>query len=148
VAGGLIGFVVVLVKSTKSSAKEDREPARTEQASSRDDKQTATQPKRKRPRTTDTKAKKQQQIDRKSDTEASARGPVRPREEQYDELLDDVGQFGERPARKGSQWGLWRKGKWIVLPVYDEIQVYKDGRARVSVNGNSYDLDANGDRIR
>lgn len=147
VAGGLIGFVMVLVKSTGSSAKEDRQPAKTEQAGSRTEKETRTPPKRKRSRTADTKAKKQQ-VDRNSDTEASASAPVPPREEAYDELLDDVGQFGERPARKGSQWGLWRKGKWMVLPVYDEIQVYKDGRAHVSINGNSYDLDKNGNRIR
>jgi hypothetical protein len=145
VAGGLIGFVVILVKSTNSSAKEERQPVKTEET--RTDKQTRTQPKRKRSRAADAKTKKQQ-LDQNSDTEATASAPVRPREEPYDELLDDVGQFGERPARKGGQWGLWRKGKWMILPVYDEIQVYKDGRAHVSVNGNSYDLDKNGDRIR
>ncbi len=147
VAGGLIGFVVVLVKSTGSSANEDRQPTRTEQSGGRTEKETRTPPKRKRSRTADTKAKKQP-ADRNSDTEASASAPVPPREEAYDEVLDDVGQFGERPARKGSQWGLWRKGKWMILPVYDEIQVYKDGRAHVSINGNSYDLDKNGNRIR
>ena len=36
----------------------------------------------------------------------------------------------------------------MILPVYDKISVYRDGRARVTVNGNSYDLDSNGDRIR
>ncbi|HEX9956231.1 MAG TPA: WG repeat-containing protein [Fibrella sp.] len=148
IAGGLIGFVMVMVKSNQSSDKKADERTRAEQAAAkRADDQAAderTPPKRKRKPTT----KKQQEVKRNSDTEATAKAPVSPRDEPYDELLDDVGQYGERPARKGSQWGLWRNGRWMILPVYDRIEVYKEGRARVSINGNSYDLDRSGDRIR
>ncbi|MEZ0482988.1 WG repeat-containing protein [Fibrella aquatica] len=147
IAGGLIGFVMVLIKSNGSSEKDELERTRIEQAeATRADEEARererTQPKRKK------RSKKKPEVDRNSDTEATATAPVSPREEPYDELLGDVGQYGERPARKDGQWGLWRKGKWMILPVYDDIEVYKEGRARVTINGNSYDLDRNGDRIR
>ncbi|NID10481.1 WG repeat-containing protein [Fibrivirga algicola] len=147
IAGGLIGFVMVLVKSNgrDSAAEKERERTQTEQAEARradEEAQKRTQPKRKK------RTKKKPEATQNTDTEATATAPVSPRYEPYDKLLSDVGQYGERPARKDGQWGLWRKGKWMILPVYDEISVYKEGRARVTVNGNSYDLDANGDRIR
>lgn len=146
IAGGLIGFVIVLVKSNGSAPKKDADQTQTEQTdnSRADEEQTSerTQPKRKR------KAKVKPSVSQHSESEASSKAPVSPRNEPYDELLDDVGQYGERPARKDGQWGLWRKGKWMILPVYDEIEVYRDGRAHVTINGNSYDLDRQGDRIR
>ncbi|MBO0948213.1 WG repeat-containing protein [Fibrella forsythiae] len=145
IAGGLIGFVIILVKSNGAAPDEDANQPKTEQVNTEqtdDQTRERTQPRRKR------KLKSKPSIDRAADSEASSQKPVSPRNEPYDELLDDVGQYGERPARKDGQWGLWRKGKWMILPVYDAIEVYKNGRARVTINGNSYDLDRQGDRIR
>lgn len=149
IAGGLIGFVVVLLKSNESSASKEKERIQTEQAEARRLSEERAQkepakPKRKRKAAT----RSTQITDRKKAADAAVAKPTSPREEPYDELFNDVGQYGDRRARKDGQWGLWRKGKWMVLPVYDEIDVYKDGRARVTVNGNSYDIDRNGDRIR
>lgn len=147
IAGGLIGFVIFLIKSGDSAATTDRQAttdridsiARAERTQPSE--KTGRRSKKKRrlppPKPTDTRT-----------TPEKAQPTTSPREQPYDELLNDVGQYGERPARKDGQWGLWRKGRWMVLPVYDAIKVYNDGRARVSINGNSYDIDRNGDRIR
>lgn len=143
IAGGLIGFVIVLVKSNGSS-KEEKEPVQTEQVERSSMEETSKPTKSKRKKRTKSKP----EVTRNSDTEARATVPVSPREEPYEVMLDEVGQYGERPAKKDGQWGLWRKGRWMILPVYDKIHVYREGRARVTVNGNSYDLDRNGDRIR
>ena len=145
IAGGLIGFVIVLVRSNGRSTEKEQGRTQTEQP---DTDPVARQSRERTPPKRRKIAKKKPVIIPNSDTEATATAPVSPREEPYDKLLGDVGQFGERPARKGAQWGLWRNRKWMILPVYDEISVYRDGRARVTVNGNSYDLDSNGDRIR
>lgn len=144
IAGGLIGFVVVLVKSNGTSSKAADEPNQTEQADVRREVGPTKPAKSKRKRRTKT----QQEATRNSDTEATATGPSSPRKAAYDELLNDVGQYGERPARKDGQWGLWRKGKWLIPPDYDEIGVFSEGRAHVTINGNSYDIDRQGDRIR
>ncbi|MEZ0542988.1 WG repeat-containing protein [Fibrella arboris] len=145
IAGGLIGFVVVLLKSNGGPDPKQQESTKTEQvATDNADESTRerTQPKRKR------RPKATSSVNQSGDNVATSKKTVSPREEPYDELLGDVGQYGERPAKKDGQWGLWRKGKWMILPVYDDIEVYKDGRAHVTINGNSYDLDRNGDRIR
>ncbi|MEZ0611532.1 WG repeat-containing protein [Fibrella sp. WM1] len=148
IAGGLIGFVIFLIKSGKSPSEEkqattDRVDSVARAERTQPDERASRRPKKKRRTTNATPV---------PDTRANE--PVRPstttspRDQPYDELLNDVGQYGERPAKKDGQWGLWRKGRWMVLPVYDAIEVYNDGRARVSINGNSYDIDRNGDRIR
>ncbi len=150
IAGGLIGFVLVLVKSSGSSTKKEDESAQTEQVKSRDSDQVPTKKstKSKKKRQTEASSTKQRDVKENKDTEATATAPVSPRDEPYDKLFEDVGQYGERRAKKDGQWGLWRKGRWMVLPVYDEIDVYKEGRARVSINGNTYYIDRQGDRIR
>ncbi len=150
IAGGLIGFVLVLVKSSGSSTKKEDESAQTEQVKSRDSDQVPTKKstKSKKKRQTEASSTKQRDVKENKDTEATATAPVSPRDEPYDELFEDVGQYGERRAKKDGQWGLWRKGRWMVLPVYDKIEVYKEGRARVSINGNTYYIDRQGDRIR
>ena len=141
IAGGLIAFGVVLIHSGRSADNERitgavvdtlrrEESARTQPA--------ARKPKRKRTRSNEPPA----------ETNRRPGNTTPPREEPYDELLNDVGQYGERPATKNGQWGLWRKGRWMVLPEYDRIEVYKDGLARVTVNGNSYNIDRSGNRIR
>lgn len=147
IAGGLIGFVIFLIKSgTSSPADAQTTQARLDSLTDAERDQatgsTSRRTKKKRRRTTSSSA----------GSTAPAGAPLTPasspRQEKYDELLNDVGQFGDRPARKDGQWGLWRQGRWMVLPVYDAIEVYKHGRARVSINGNSYEIDRNGDRIR
>ncbi|WP_375447176.1 WG repeat-containing protein [uncultured Fibrella sp.] len=142
IAGGLIGFVIVLVKSNGSSKTEEPVPAEQVQRTNDEEPRKSTKPKRKK------RTKPQQEVTRNNDIEATATAPASPRDEPYEVMLDEVGQYGERPAKKDGQWGLWRKGRWMILPVYDKIDVYKEGRARVTINGNSYDLDRNGDRIR
>ena len=145
IAGGLIGFVLVLVRS--SGRVEPVEEVRT----SVDKAEPTTE--RIRPRSTKRSKKrkdnppkgttKPQQTTETGDDVATATN--RP----YDKLLDDVGQFGESPARKDGQWGLWkRRGNWLITPQYDAIEVYKNNRARVTINGNSYYIDEDGNRIR
>lgn len=150
IAGGLIGFVIVLINSGKSSDEADKAAADRADSIARSER---TQPNE----TTSRRLKKKRRATNptpepssktRTDEPARPSATTSPRNEPYDELLNDVGQYGERPAKKDGQWGLWRKGRWMVLPVYDAIEVYNDGRARVSINGNSYDIDRNGDRIR
>ncbi|WP_041257713.1 WG repeat-containing protein [Fibrella aestuarina] len=147
IAGGLIGFVIFLIKSGKSSPNDNQTTTDQVDTVARSERTQPTEGisrRKKKRRTTSTTPPASP--DARSNE--SARATTSPRDQPYDELLNDVGQYGERPAKKDGQWGLWRKGRWMVLPVYDAIEVYNDGRARVSINGNSYDIDRNGDRIR
>jgi hypothetical protein len=140
IAGGLIGFVIFLIKSGQSGPASGTSAGQEQVDSSTRSEQPA-KPRRKKKRRTET-------TDNETNTRSTPTPETPPREELYDELGSDVGQYGERPARKGEQWGLWRKNRWMVLPVYDHIEVFREGRARVTVNGNSYDIDRNGNRVR
>lgn len=156
IAGGLIGFVVVLIRSNSASTtKPDKQQIDNEQVETPIHKQPAAR-KSELQRKRDAKAARKQREIEQAQADADNKTPATnlpddqagtPTKE-YDELFNDVGQYGERPARKDGQWGLWRKGKWMVLPVYDKIDVFREGRAHVSVNGNSYDIDRSGNRVR
>ncbi len=65
----------------------------------------------------------------------------------YDEIERAVGQYGERRASQGSKWGLWRKKDWMILPIYDDITLFSDGRATVLVNNRSYEINRQGERV-
>ena len=152
IAGGLIAFVIFLIKSGNSSPA-DNQPV-VEQVEAGADRE-RTQPEEQTNRRTKKKRRAGSRPDESAQAETRTAEPKStpsatpsPREEPYDKLLSDVGQYGERPAKKNGQWGLWRKGRWLVLPVYDEIDVYKNGRARVTTKGNTYEIDRNGDRVR
>lgn len=153
IAGGLIGFVIFLIKSggkspgasspvTEQIDRRDAEAERTQT-----EERASRRAKNKR-RSTPRQDESTQPETRAAERERTPSAPPSPREEPYDLLLTDVGQYGERPAKKDGQWGLWRKGRWMVLPVYDKIDVYKNGRARVTTNGNTYEIDQSGDRVR
>ncbi len=141
VAGGLLGFALLLVKSNRNAT----ETARTEQVQA-DTVATARKPRK--PKKTKTVVRKPPVPNPASPPVADPEPTVVTVEEPYDQLLDDVGQYGERPAQKDGRWGLYRRGKWLIRPEYEQIEVYSEGRAKVSINGNSYYLDRYGDRIR
>lgn len=75
--------------------------------------------------------------------------PVATVSKDYDQVSGEPGQYGERQARKGKFWGLWsdENGTWLIEPVYNDIGVFKNGKAAVSLNGQDYDIDRNDQRI-
>ncbi len=73
--------------------------------------------------------------------------PVVEPPKKYDRLLETTGQFGERPAKLGRRWGLWRNNDWMILPIYDDITTFRDGRATVVLKGRTYDIDEQGNPI-
>ncbi|MBO0933513.1 WG repeat-containing protein [Fibrella aquatilis] len=163
IAGGLIGFVVMLVRSQRESktAQADTEQTRPTQA---DESATAAPPKREsakeRRRRLAKEARAAAEAAKLARTQASPKQPTdaatgkeatsKPADayKPYDELLNDVGQYGERAAKKNGQWGLWRSGKWFIEPQYDDISVFNNGRATVTNNGHSYEIDRFGDRVK
>ncbi|KAB7732523.1 hypothetical protein F5984_00745 [Rudanella paleaurantiibacter] len=68
-------------------------------------------------------------------------------DKKYDQVLATTGDFGERPARLGRKWGLWRDNNWMIFPIYDDITVFRDGRATVVRNGRTYDIDDKGNPV-
>lgn len=68
-------------------------------------------------------------------------------DKKYDQVLATTGDFGERPARLGRKWGLWRDNDWMIFPIYDDITVFRDGRATVVRNGRTYDIDEKGNPV-
>ncbi len=76
--------------------------------------------------------------------------PVKPVPQlpDYEELRDQVGQYKEQPAMKKGKWGLWRSEKWFIKPIYDDITVFEDGRATVTLGGASFEIDRYGNRVR
>ncbi|AQG78309.1 WG repeat-containing protein [Spirosoma montaniterrae] len=86
--------------------------------------------------------------DEASDYRTQLPAPKKEIETDYDEILDDAGQFGERKARKGNRWGLWTDDGWLIRPKYDDITEFRNGRATVINNGNDYQIDPEGKRIR
>ena len=144
VAGGLLGFVFLLLRGNRADQKKPPRPA-TEVVTNAPTRQPG---RKKSPKKTGKSPGPIVQPMPTTPPPAEADQPVPVREEPYDELGEDVGQYGERPAQKDGHWGLWRKNRWLILPEYDQIEVYSEGRAKVSINGNSYYLDRYGDRIR
>lgn len=67
--------------------------------------------------------------------------------QRYDQILETTGQFGERQARLGHRWGLWRKGDWMILPIYDDITVFNNNRASVALKGKTYEIDEKGNAV-
>jgi WG containing repeat len=158
IAGGLIGFVLVLVKSQQNAGTTRPEEQQTEATSSVSSDETApkkheTVKQRKRRLATEARAAAEAarlartQSSPKPPTENTASGEVRAIKP-YDELLNDVGQYGERQAKKDGQWGLWRSGKWLINPDYDDITVFNNGHATVSNNGHSYEINRFGERVK
>jgi hypothetical protein len=142
IAGGLIGFVIFMIKSGQSDTSEDTAvgSAQVDSSYREAEPSVSVKPRRKKKRRTE-------QADSEITTQREAtEQPLRKRP--YDELGSDVGQYGERPARKGELWGLWKRNYWLISPEYDAVEVFRDGRARVSINGNSYEIDKNGNRVR
>lgn len=66
----------------------------------------------------------------------------------YDAIDEsERGELGEYKARKGDKWGLWRSGKWLISPEYSDIDLFRNGRARISNNGAESYLDVTGSPI-
>lgn len=74
--------------------------------------------------------------------------PVLPENRPYDTIKDEVGQFGEHAASKGDKWGLWLKGQWLIEPDYDEIDVFRNDKARVRLNAQRFDINQGNMQIR
>ena len=72
-----------------------------------------------------------------------------PTPKQYEEIQHEIGQFGERQASKDGKWGLWsdKDGKWLIEPDYDDIGVFKNGKAAVKLNGQDFDIGRDNQRI-
>lgn len=81
-------------------------------------------------------------------SESSAPVKQLPQLPDYEELRDQVGQYKEQPAMKKGKWGLWRNEKWFIKPIYDDITVFEDGRATVTLGGASFAIDRYGNRVR
>jgi hypothetical protein len=142
IAGGLIGFMIFLIKSGQSGTSAGTLQEQQVDSSRNQPALPATKKTRRK------KTRRDKELDNQRATSQAAEPQRPPRERPYDELRSDVGQYGERPARKGEQWGLWKKNYWLISPQYDAVEVFQNGRARVSINGNTYEVDKNGDRIR
>ncbi|MBO0935012.1 WG repeat-containing protein [Fibrella sp. HMF5335] len=158
IAGGLIGFVVVLVRSQRGNQADQQKTQATKPAQV-DESASSVPPRREsnkeRRRRLAKEARQAAEAAKLARTQAApqpstdaARGTGANADKPYDELLNDVGQYGERAAKKGGQWGLWRSGKWFIEPQYDDISVFNNGRATVTNNGHSYEIDRFGDRVK
>ncbi len=158
IAGGLIGFVLVLVRSQRDVTTSQTETQQTEATQTNEPVDTAplrheTAKQRKRRLAIEARAAAEAaklartQSSPKPSTKNTASGEVET-PKLYDELLNDVGQYGERQAKKDGQWGLWRSGKWFINPDYDDITVFNDGRATVTNNGHNYEIDRFGERVK
>ena len=158
IAGGLIGFVVMLVRSQRESKTDQAETQQTSPTQT-DDSASSAPPRREtakeRRRRLAKEARAAAEAAKLARTLATPEQPAKAATrtdmdayKPYDELLNDVGQYGERAAKKDGQWGLWRSGKWLIKPEYDDISVFNKYRATVHDNGSVYEIDKNGKRIR
>jgi hypothetical protein len=66
----------------------------------------------------------------------------------YNRILPERGQYGEQAAQKNGRWGLWRDGKWMIQPLYDDIGLFHDRRAAVTLDKQTFEIDYFGSRIR
>ncbi|RIV18130.1 hypothetical protein DYU11_29690 [Fibrisoma montanum] len=66
----------------------------------------------------------------------------------YDDIREERGQYGEQQASQDGRWGLWLDDHWLIQPVYDDISVFRNKQATVIQNGQQYQIDINGERIR
>ena len=158
IAGGLIGFVLVLVRSQRESKTEQTETRPT--SPSQVDESVRPVPRqpgsnKERSRRLAREARATAEAAKLARTQASPKQPtdvagskLADDYKPYDELLNDVGQYGERQARKGNQWGLWRSGKWLINPDYDDITVFDKDRATITNNGHSYEINRFGERVK
>lgn len=98
------------------------------------------------PRQTGRTTEPRKQAEEPARSETAAESSRRP---DYDQLVEGSGDFGEQPARKDGLWGLWMpdEKRWLIKPKYDDVTVFKDGRARVVLNGSVFDIDPSGERI-
>ncbi len=65
-----------------------------------------------------------------------------------DKILSERGQYGEQAAQRNGKWGLWRNKTWMIQPIYDDISLFRDRRAVVTLAGQTFDIDYFGSRIR
>ena len=158
IAGGLIGVVVMLVRSQRGSQTGQTEMRQTDPPQV-DEPVSPVPPRRESNRERSRRLAKEARAAAEAAKLARTQASPKPSTDltgnkpadaykPYDELLNDVGQYGERQARKGNQWGLWRSGKWLIDPDYDDITVFNNGRATVTNNGHSYEVDRFGERVK
>ncbi|CCH54178.1 KWG Leptospira repeat protein [Fibrisoma limi BUZ 3] len=134
----------------KNNRDTDRDRPKVERTTSETSEKTTPQRSRKtrRKKTTD-----QPEMTRSSDNAYRSDEPeaipraakaIRP----YDDIRDERGQYGEQQASQDGEWGLWLDDHWLIQPVYDDISVFRNKRATVLQNGQQYQIDINGERIR
>ena len=85
--------------------------------------------------------------EQRKEGQRTAGAKTAPAKPEYEELLDDVGQYSEQPARKNGRWGLWRNEKWFIKPIYDEVTVFQDGRATVTLGNVTFEIDRFGNKV-
>ncbi|OIN58049.1 WG repeat-containing protein [Arsenicibacter rosenii] len=136
-------IIYLMIKGgKKDSSSQPGEQTRTEQTETPSSTKKKGKKKRKQP--AEDVAGDTRENDR-TGSESSA--PVKSLPE-YEELRDQVGQYKEQPAMKKGKWGLWRNEKWFIKPIYDDITVFEDGRATVTLGGASFEIDRYGNRVR
>lgn len=130
-----------LVKGgNKNPSSESKERIQTEQAEAP---AKSRKTRKKRSKAADAPSTSEQ---RKDEPRKTAAKPAQAKPE-YEELLDDVGQYSEQPARKNGRWGLWRNEKWFIKPIYDEVTVFEDGRATVTLGNVTFEIDRYGNKV-
>lgn len=133
-------IVYLLVKGGKTQPTENSDRIRTEQQKEPAE-GTKTKKKRRKGAETSTAS------DKASDGQEAKTPKTAQAKPEYEELRDEVGDYGEQPALKKGKWGLWRKEKWFIKPIYDEITVFQDGRATVRLGDISFEIDRYGNRL-
>jgi TonB family protein len=77
--------------------------------------------------------------------------PTPPPVASPDELFRSQGrgQFGEYQARYNGKYGLWLpENRWLIRPRYDDITVFRSGRATVMLGSETFQIDRYGSRVR
>ncbi|MGV3557939.1 WG repeat-containing protein [Larkinella arboricola] len=67
----------------------------------------------------------------------------------FDAVDDRAGEFGLRPAQKGSLWGyINEENVWVIEPQFDLATPFNAGKASVELDGNQFFINRQGSRIR
>lgn len=67
----------------------------------------------------------------------------------FDEVDEQTGEFGFRPARKGTLWGyIDASNRWVITPQFDLASPFNNGKASVEMDGIQFFIDRYGIRIR
>ncbi|GAB3262834.1 hypothetical protein GCM10027347_28820 [Larkinella harenae] len=67
----------------------------------------------------------------------------------FDQVDENVGEFGLRPAQKGNLWGYINESNtWVIEPQFDLATPFNNGMASVELDGIQIFIDRYGNRVR